>query len=104
MSASSLQTRQRTVALPVTASRVAAGARSEPQEAHTCAAWPSEQCMNRSWRRNEVPCASIESRSISPKRIPPARLRPLTGWRVMSATGPRARTWYLSATMWRSRW
>lgn len=32
--------------------------------------------MSLSWSKNEVPWAIRASRSISPKRIPPARLRP----------------------------
>ena len=53
----------------------------------------SEQLRSLSWRRKDVPWASKESLSISPKRIPPALLRPLIGWWVKMSMGPVERTW-----------
>ena len=42
-------------------------------------------------RNMAVPCEIIQSRSISPKRNPPSRLRPSTGCLVRICTGPLAR-------------
>lgn len=69
-----------------------------PHLSQMTARWRSEEFSSRSCRRNEAPCAMIESRSISPKRIPPWRLRPLSGWRVSWLMGPLARTCDLSLT------
>ena len=52
----------------------------------------SEQFRSLSWSRYELPWASSESRSISPNRIPPALLRPFTGWWVRISIGPVVRT------------
>ena len=53
----------------------------------------SEQFSSRSCKRKELPCASRESLSISPNRIPPALFLPCTGWWVRISTGPVVRTW-----------
>ena len=55
-------------------------------------------------RKPAEPWEMMQSRSISPKRRPPSRARPSTGWRVSSVTGPRPREWILSSTMCFSRW
>ena len=39
----------------------------------------SEQFSSRSCKRKELPCASSESLSISPNRMPPALFLPCTG-------------------------
>jgi hypothetical protein len=48
--------------------------------------------------KNDDPCASKASLSISPKRIPPCLFRPLMGCLVKELMGPIARTWLLSLT------
>ena len=53
----------------------------------------SEQLSSLSCRRKELPWASRESLSISPNRIPPALLRPFTGWWVRISIGPVVLTW-----------
>lgn len=48
----------------------------------------SEPWNRRSWSRNMVPCDNKESRSISPKRTPPPRRRPInneTLWRKLDS-------------------
>ena len=74
----------------------------------------SDEFSSRSCSKNDAPCAMIESRSISPNRIPPWRFRPFSGCRVSWLMGPFARTCDLSltyrsagassGTMWRRRW
>lgn len=52
----------------------------------------------------DVPCATRQSRSISPTRSPPSRERPCVGWCVSAMRGPFARAKTLSLTMCFSRW
>lgn len=103
--------------------------RQERTNTHMSQTWmryPSLASNMRSLRKPATPCASMQlrrkntgsadrsfeqrqpaqthSRSISPKRRPPSRERPSTGWRVRICTGPRARAWILSPTMCLRRW
>lgn len=75
-----------------------------PQMSQTWTLKASETSNNLSFRKAAAPCEIIQSRSISPKRRPPSLARPSTGCLVRICTGPRARAWILSSTMWRRRW
>ena len=57
----------------------------------------SDPWNSRSCSRNMVPWERSESLSISPKRTPPPRRRPLIGCRVTWSTVPTERTWNLVA-------
>lgn len=54
--------------------------------------------------RAHSPVPMRQSRSISPSRNPPSRLRPSVGCRVSTTLGPRARACILSSTMCLSFW